>query len=198
MTSGRGAPGGHYAALGVSPGAPQRAIEVAFASWRRRFEAGEVDSGVWRLAEAAYHVLSHPTSRARHDRQLGLCPHPAWAASSAPAAREGVRQAVALLGQGRPTRARALLERAVLALPEDPTARSYLAVALARSGGSLHAAARHAEHACARRPGQPAFLFNLAEVYAAAGLGRRALAARATAWGATALAALTRTTRPGM
>jgi Flp pilus assembly protein TadD len=72
-----------------------------------------------------------------------------------------------------------LLDRAVAAAPDDPLARSYLAVALARSGGGFHEAARHGRFAVDRRPREAAFLFNLAEVYAMAGFGPARLPLRA-------------------
>jgi len=88
----------------------------------------------------------------------------------------GLRRAMRELALGRAEKARPLLERAALLAPSEPGVRSYLALALARSGGDLHAAAGHARYAVEQRPADPAFLFNLAEVYAAAGLGARSFA----------------------
>jgi tetratricopeptide (TPR) repeat protein len=96
------------------------------------------------------------------------------------------RRGVWHLSRGRPQAARRLLERAASLSPADPLARSYLGLALARTQANLHEAARHGEFAVERRPGEPAFLFNLSEVYTAAGLTGRALRARALAWRAAA------------
>jgi len=183
---------GHYGALGVSPGASQRQIELAFRSWtdRRRSGAESIDS--YRRAESAYHVLSVPDTRARHDRQLGLVPHPAWAAGRDLAVRACIRSALRELGQGRSGRARQLLDRAVSLAPADPHARSYLALVLARTGGCLHTAERHGRYAIERRPREAAFFFNLAEVYTAAGLRGRAFASRVRGWHAIAVSLLGR------
>ena len=180
-------PGGHYEALGVSVGASQRAIELAFARWRQLLGAGRAEAEAFRRAEDAYHVLSAPDSRARHDRQLGLSPHPAWARERERDARALCRRAVRHLSQGNHDAARPLLERAALLSPGDPLARSYLGLAMARARHDLHEAARHGEFAVERRPAEPAFLFNLQEIYTAAGLTGRALRARALAWRAAAV-----------
>jgi tetratricopeptide (TPR) repeat protein len=177
---------GHYRALGVPPDATTRAIERAFAAWKERLRSGQADAESYRRAESAYHVLSAPAARARHDRQLGLSPHPAWAGSAERSARVLCRYALAYLSGGRPDAARSLLQRATHLAPGDPLARSYLALAMARTRVSLHEAARHGEYAVERRPAEPAYLFNLAEVYAAAGLTARSVRARALAWRATA------------
>ena len=173
---------GHYGALGVSPAASQRQIELAFRGWTDRRRAGAESADSFLRAESAYHLLSVPDARLRHDRQLGLVTHPAWAAGRDLAARAWIRRALLELGQGRAGRARQFLDRAVSIAPDDPHARSYLALALARTGGSLHDAARHGRHAISRRPREAAFFFNLAEVYAAAGLRARACASRARGW----------------
>lgn len=188
MEGGAGGPGGHYGALGVPAGASQRTIELAFARWRQRLEAGRAEAGSFRRAEEAYHVLSAPASRARHDRQLGLNPHPAWAADRKRDARALCRRGVHHLSQGNHAAARPFLERAALLSPGDPLARSYLGLAMARARDDLHEAARHGEFAVERRPAEPAFLFNLQEIYAAAGLTGRALRTRALAWRAAAAA----------
>jgi Flp pilus assembly protein TadD len=177
-----GGESGHYGALGVSTKASQRQIEVTFRRWKDRHRAGAENIDAYRRAESAYHVLCVPESRARHDRQLGLVAHPAWAAGRDRAVRECTRRALRELGQGHAGQARKLLDRAVSLAPEDPHARSYLALALARSGGCLHEAARHARYALSRRPREAAFFFNLAEVYATAGLRARACALRARGW----------------
>ena len=179
---------GHYGALGVAPTASQREIELTFHGWKDRYVAGAADSAAFLRAESAYHVLSAPEARARHDRQLGMVAHPAWTAGRESTVRECTRRALRELGQGRPGQARRLLERAVELAPEDPRARSYLAVALARTGGCLHDAARHGRLALSRRPREAAFLFNLAEVYTAAGQRARAFAFRARGWQAVAIA----------
>jgi Flp pilus assembly protein TadD len=181
-----GSVGGHYAALGVPAGATQRVIEVAFARWRERWSAGSAEPESFRRAETAYHVLSAPLSRASHDRQLGLDPHPAWAVAGRRSARSLSRRGVWHLSHGRADAARRLLTRAASLSPADPLTRSYLGLALARTGANLHEAARHGEYAVERRPQEPAFLFNLAEVYAAAGLRARAVRMRALAWRAAA------------
>lgn len=173
---------GHYAALGVGSDASPAAIERAFARWAVRLRAGEVDAEAFGRAESAYHVLADRASRARHDRQLGLRGHPAWEGPRGRAARTAARRAVACLACGRAETARVLLEKAAAGAPDDPQVRSYLAVALARTRGSLHEAARHGEYAVERRPREAAFLFNLAEVYAAAGLLGRSLRMRAAGW----------------
>ncbi len=181
---------GHYEILGIPPGATAREVELAFARWRSRCDAGGADAEAFGRAEAAYHVLADSVARERHDRQIGLLPHPAWGEGRSRMARGWTVRAIGLLEAGRAAQARKLLERAVALGPTDARARSYLAVALARTGGSLHAAARHAERAVSLSPGEPTFLFNLAEVYAAAGLTGRMLSARARAWRATALTLL--------
>ncbi|HEY6001098.1 MAG TPA: hypothetical protein VI078_17575 [bacterium] len=178
--------GGHYRALGVPAGATQLAIEKAFAGWRRRRDGGLADADAFRHAEDAYHVLSEPSLRARHDRQLGLHAHPAWTGAGGREAAALCRRGVWHLSRGRPETARRLLERAASIAPTDPLARSYLGLALARTRADLHEAARHGEFAVERRPGEPAFLFNLYEVYSAAGLTGRALRARVLAWRAAA------------
>jgi len=178
----KGSESGHYGALGVSTAASQRQIELTFRGWKDRHRAGAESVDAYRRAESAYHVLSVPESRARHDRQLGLVAHPAWAVGRKIAVRECTRRALRELGQGRAGQARRLLDRAVSLAPEDPHARSYLAVALARTGGCLHEAARHARYALSRRPREAAFYFNLAEVYTAAGLHAGACAFRARGW----------------
>lgn len=186
---------GHYGVLGVPPAAPQRQIELAFHDWRERLANGAEQIADYRLAETAYHVLSVPESRARHDRQLGLMTHPAWRAGGDRVARHCVRRAVRDLGHGRAARARLLLDRAVSLSPDDPMARSYLALALVKTGGDLHEAARHGRFAIERRPREAAFFFNLAEVYAAAGLCARALATRASGWKALVASVLERRRR---
>jgi Flp pilus assembly protein TadD len=173
---------GHYGALGVSPAASQRQIEQAFRGWTDRRRAGSESADSYLRAERAYHLLCVPEARLRHDRQLGLVTHPAWSAGRDRVARSCTRRALHELGQGRAGQARQLLDRAVALAPEDPHARSYLALALARTGGSLHEADRHARYALARRPREAAFLFNLAAVYAAAGLRARAWSTRARGW----------------
>jgi Flp pilus assembly protein TadD len=190
----KGAPG-LYGALGVSPAASQRQIEQAFRSWTDRRRAGAESADSYLRAESAYHLLSVPAARLRHDRQLGLVTHPAWAAERNPAARACVRRALLELGQGRAGRARQHLDRAFSLAPEDPHARSYLALALARTGGSLHDAERHGRYALSRRPREAAFFFNLAEVYAAAGLRARAYTSRARGWKALAVSLFRRQPR---
>lgn len=176
-----GAPG-HYGALGVTTAASQRQIELAFRGWTDRRRAGAASTEAYLRAETAYHHLCAPDTRARHDRQLGLVTHPAWAAGRDHIARACLRRALLELGQGRAGSARQLLDRAVVLTPENPHARSYLALALVRTGGSLHDADRHARYALSRRPREAAFLFNLAEVHAAAGLRTRAHESRARGW----------------
>lgn len=173
---------GHYGVLGVSPAASQRQIEQAFRGWMDRRRAGAESVESYREAETAYHVLCVPGTRARHDRQLGLVGHPAWSAGCDPLARSCLRRAVRELRLGQAGRARQLLERAVALAPENPHARSYLALALVRTGGCLHDAARHGSYALERCPREAAFRFNLAEVHAAAGLRARARGARARGW----------------
>lgn len=186
MAGGQVGEPGHYGALGVPSSATPRQIELAFRAWGERLAAGRESAAAYRRAESAYYVLACAEARDRHDRQLGLHPHPAWRASRGPGAGVSVRRALRDLGEGRAGRARVLLGRAVLDAPEDPLARSYFAVALARSGGSLHEAARHGRYAVQRRPHEAAFLFNLAEVYAVAGFRARALATRLLGWRAVA------------
>jgi len=178
---------GHYGALGVSPAVSQRQIELAFRDWTDRHRSGAESVDAYRRAESAYHVLSAPGSRARHDRQLGLVPHPAWTAGRDLAVRACISRALRELGQGRAGRARQLLDHAVSLAPEDPDARSYLALVLARTGGCLHDAVRHGRYAIERRPREAAFCFNLAEVYAAAGLRAGACAFRVRGWHALAV-----------
>lgn len=187
--------GGHYAALGVPAGATPRSIEIAFARWRERLGAGRVEPESFRRAEAAYHVLSAPVSRASHDRQLGLTTHPAWRAAGRRSARSLSLRGVWQLSRGRPHAALRLLRLAASLSPCDPLTRSYLGLAFARTGANLHEAARHGEFAVERDPREPAFLFNLAEVYGAAGLRARAVRARALAWRAAALRFLRRPCR---
>ena len=177
---------GHYGALGVPPMSSQRQIEVAFRGWTERRRAGVQGDDAYRRAEIAYHVLSDPDARARHDRQVGLVQHPAWAAGRAPVVQACIRGALRDLGRGRADRARRLLDRAVALAPEDPHARSYLALAITRTGGCLHDAQRHGSYALERRPREAAFFFNIAEVYAAAGLSAKACAARVRGWHALA------------
>lgn len=177
---------GHYGALGVPPAASQRQIEQAFRGWAEQRGAGDADGEDYRRAEIAYHVLSVPENRARHDRQLGLVLHPAWARGRDHAAEVCTRRALREFGRGRDARARDLLVRAVSLAPEDPRARSYLALALARTGGCLHDADRHGRYAIGRRPREAVFFFNLAEVYTAAGLRARAVALRMRGWHALA------------
>jgi tetratricopeptide (TPR) repeat protein len=183
---------GHYGALGVQPSASPRQIEMAFHAWGDRLAKGVESVAAYRRAESAYHILATPDSRSRHDRQLGLLSHPAWAAGRDRAARACVRLALRELGRASPDRARLLLDRAVSLDPQEPHARSYLALALARTGGSLHEAVRHGRYAIERRPREAAFFFNLAEVYSAAGLRTRAFATRARGWQALAAAVLRR------
>lgn len=183
---------GYYGALGVPPQSSQRQIEVAFRGWAERRRAGVQGEDAYRRAEIAYRVLCDPGTRARHDRQLGLVKHPAWAAGRDPVARACIRGALRELGRGRADRARRLLERAVALAPGDPHARSYLALAIARTGGCLHDAERHGSYALERRPREAAFFFNIAEVYAAAGLSARACAARVRGWCALAVSMLRR------
>lgn len=173
---------GHYASLGVPVGASARSIERAFLHWRERRAAGAVADDDFLRAESAYIVLTNPALRARHDTQLGLRLHPAWALERASTARRISRFALQHLARGRPREARVLLARAVALAPDLPLARSYLGLAMAHTGGSLHEAARHGEYAVDRHPEEPAFLFNLAEVYAAAGLRGRSLRVRLRAW----------------
>ena len=178
---------GHYGALGVSPAASQRQIEQAFRGWTDRRRAGAESNDSYLRAERAYHILSTPPARLRHDRQLGLVTHPAWAAGRDLAVRACIRRALLELAQGRAGRARQFLDRAVSIAPENPHARSYLALALARTGGSLHDADLHGRYALSRQPQEAAFFFNLAEVYAAAGLRARSCASRARGWHALAV-----------
>lgn len=192
MASDRGGAPGHYGALGVHPSASPRQIEQAFLAWRERLAKGLESAAAYRRAESAYHVLAAADSRSRHDRQLGLLPHPAWGEGRDRAARDYVRLGLRELERGSPERARLFLERAASLDPRDPHARSYLAVALARTGGSLHEAARHGCCAVEQRPREAAFHFNLAEVYSLAGLRTRALATRARGWQALAASLLRR------
>ena len=113
---------------------------------------------------------------------MGLVPHPAWRAGRDDAARALVRRALRELGRGHAGRARRLLDRAVFLSPDDPHAGSYLALALARTGGCLHEADRLGRQAIDRRPQEAAFYFNIAEVYATAGLRARACAFRMRGW----------------
>jgi len=192
MNSSKECAPGHYGALGVQPSASPRQIEQAFLAWGDRLAKGKESVAAYRLAESAYHVLAAPDSRSRHDRQLGLLPHPAWAAGRDRAARDYVRLALRELERGSLDRARLFLERAVSLDPWDPQARSYLGLVLARTGGNLHEAARHGRCAIERRPREAAFFFNLAEVYSAAGLRTRALATRVRGWQTLAAAVLHR------
>ena len=192
MNSDKGCAPGYYGALGVQPSASPRQIEQAFLAWGERLAKGKENIAAYRRAESAYHILAAPDSRSRHDRQLGLLEHPAWAAGRDRAARDYVRLALRELERGSPDRARLFLERAVSLDPRDPHARSYLALALARTGGSLHEAARHGRCAIERQPREAAFFFNLAEVYSVAGLRTRALATRVRGWQALAAAMLHR------
>lgn len=174
--------GGCYRDLGVGAEAGPREIEAAFVAWRAARDAGACAADAYQRAERAYHLLLSPPARARHDRQLGLVPHPAWAGGRAGAVRVALRRALHELARGRAAGARRLLEAASRSAPDDPDALSYLAVACARSGGDLYACLRRAERAAALRPGDPALLFNLAAVCASAGLRRRSLAAAAAGW----------------
>lgn len=185
-----GAPG-HYGALGVAPTATPRQVEQAYRRWGERLASGEEDLDAYRRAESAYHVLAVPDSRVRHDRQLGLLEHPAWRSQQDRLSQAWVRAALQELERGGVARALELLRRATSRVPNDPQARSYLALALVRAGGSLHEAAAHGRYATERQPEEPAFHFNLAEVYAAAGLRSRALGARARGWQAVLAALLT-------
>jgi len=173
---------GHYAALGVTPAASQRQIERAFCDWSARFRSGGESPAAYRRAEEAYRLLADPEARGRHDRQLGLVAHPAWTSGNRMHVRSCIGRAVRELESGHAPQARRLLDRAVALAPEDPHARSYLALVLARTGGCLHEAARHGRHAVERRPQEAAFWFNLAEVYGTAGLRSRAWACRVRAW----------------
>lgn len=195
MIATRRSAAGHYGALGVRQAASQRQIELAFHRWADLRRAGTVSADAYRRAESAYHVLSVPGLRAGHDRQLGLVPHPAWASERDRAVRACIGRALWQLGQGRALAARRLLGRAASLDPENPLARSYLALALARTGGCLHDAARHGRYALARRPCEAAFFFNLAEVYAAAGLRAMACALRARGWCAIVAAMVRRLRR---
>ena len=177
----RDAPG-HYGALGVSSSATARQVELAFRAWGERLTAGLESAEAYRRAECAYYVLASSAARERHDRQLGLLLHPAWHAGRVRVARALVRRAFVELRHGRPGQAQVLLDQAVRHAPEDPLARSLLALALARSGGSLHDAARHGRYAVELKPREAAFHFNLAEVYASAGLRARAFATRLRGW----------------
>jgi len=190
MEASRRIASGLYGVLGVRSGASPREIEVAFLGWAARRSCGEAGLEEFRRAESAYHLLADPAARARHDRQLGLSPHPAWCAGQERAAGAGLLRAIRLLARGRNVQARLILERTVPLAPGDPAARSYLAQALARTGGNLHDAVRHARYAVERRPEEPAFLFNLAEVYSAAGLRARSLGALVRAWRAVVAALL--------
>ena len=173
---------GCYRDLGVRPDAGPREIETSFLAWRDARAAGACAADDYLRAEHAYHLLSEPRARARHDRQLGLIRHPAWAAETAADVHETLRRALHDLARGRATRARRRLESAVRLAPDDPDALSYLALAAARTGGELHAGLRGAQRAAALRPGDPGLLFNLATVCDAAGLQRRSLEARARGW----------------
>lgn len=181
---------GLYGALGVPPTATARQIELAFRGWGERLGRGRESLAAYRRAESAYYVLSAAEARARHDRQLGLVRHPAFGETGASSAGALTRRALRELARGHAGPARVLLDRAVSRSPADPLARSYLAVALARSGGDLHEAARHGRFALEKRPGNAAFLFNLAEVYGVAGFRARALATRARGWQALAASLL--------
>jgi len=183
---------GHYGALGVEPTVTQRQIEMAFRDWRDLHRAGAASDEAYRRAESAYHVLAAPEARARHDRQLGLVPHPAWAVGSELAVRACISRALRELRQGHARRARQLLDNAVSRAPKDPHARSYLALVLARTGGCLHDAERHGRYAIGCRPREAAFFFNLAEVYAAAGLRARSYAFRVRGWQALAISLIGR------
>jgi predicted Zn-dependent protease len=183
---------GLYGTLGVRIAASPREIEVAFREWGSRRVSGAADLEGYRRAEAAYHLLADPGARARHDRQLGLSQHPAWSAGKERAIATGLLRAAHLLARGRNVQARQALERIVPLAPGDPAARSYLALALARTGGDLHEAVRLARFAVERQPREPAFLFNLADVYAAAGLKARSLGARVRGWRAVCAAVLSR------
>jgi Flp pilus assembly protein TadD len=192
MSPEKGCSPGHYGVLGVQPSASPRQIEQAFLAWGDRLAKGKESVAAFRRAESAYHILAAPDSRLRHDRQIGLLPHPAWAAGRDRAARDYVRLALRELECGSPDRARLFLERAVSLDPRDARARSYLGLALVRTGGSLHEAARHGRSAIERQPREAAFFFNLAEVYSAAGLRTRALTTRFRGWQALAAGMLHR------
>lgn len=182
MQEQRGRTPNHYETLGIPPEAPGRAIEEAFWRWREEFRRAAVGEAAFRGAESAYRALSDPGQRARHDRRIGLVPHPAWSEPAAASARGRQEAALRALARGRLPTARRLLAEAARSRPGDPAARSYLALALARSRTSLHEAARHGEYAVRGCPGEPAFRFNLAAVYAEAGLSSRAAGLRAIAW----------------
>jgi Flp pilus assembly protein TadD len=171
-----------YAALGVCASAPQKEVETAFHRWGERRRAGEVCEEAFLRAESAYQVLADRGRRARYDRQSGRVPHPAWRRAERATARSLLRDGVRHLGAGRGAAALRLLERAAALAPEDPGCRSYLGLALSRSGGSLHEAARHAAYAVSACPREPAYLANLAAVYGAAGLRGRALRLRLRSW----------------
>jgi curved DNA-binding protein CbpA len=172
----------HYETLGVPPEAGARAIEEAFLRWGEQFRQSVVGEGAFRAAETAYRTLADPGQRALHDRRLGRVLHPAWGEPAAGPARRWHEAALRALARGRLPAARRLLAQAVRARPHDPAPRSYLALALARSGAALHEAARHGEYAVRQCPGEPAFRFNLAAVYDAADLRTRAAGVRAAGW----------------
>ena len=141
-----------------------------------------IDEEDYLLAEKAYHVLADQGQRAAHDRRIGRSVHPAWAAERLASARRCRRDGMRHLARGRPEASLAQFRRATVLSPEDPASRSYLALLLARTGASLHEAARHGEYAVGRNPHEPVFLFNLAAVYALAGLRTRAFRIRLRAW----------------
>ena len=180
---------GHYGALGVSPAASQRQIELAFRGWTDRRRAGAESADRLPPRRRAPTTSSPPPAPARVTTvSWGSCRTPRGRRSATRSSGACVRRALRELGQGRAGRARQLLDRAVSLAPDDPRARSYLALALARTGGCLHDADRHGRYrAVERRPREAAFFFNLAEVYAAAGLRARACAYRVRGWYAIAV-----------
>ena len=174
--------GDGYASLGVAVDARQRDVERAFARWRERFRQGTAGADAYARAELAYHLLADPAARARHDRRIGVAPHPAWRGGDAERAAALWRRGMRCRARGRPERACALLREAVRLDPGEPRYRSWLGLELARTAAGLAEGLRHAGLALERRPGDPALLFNLAAVCAAAGLGLRAGRLRARGW----------------
>jgi len=170
-----------YADLGVSRGASQKEIETAF--WRRRekWRRGEESEENLRKAEKAYLTLSHPPRRRAYDRLLGVGRHPAWT-DEQPAmrvsARRLFRRCRSLMKRGDHRGALKLARRAAALDPGCALYWSALGLLIARSGGCLREAVRHAQRGYELEPAERRVALNLAAIYEKAGLRKRALKLR--------------------
>lgn len=164
----------YYHDLGIRPGASRKIVERAFWLWQQRCRRSRFPSDACRRAEEAYLTLSDPSRRRDYDRRLGWEDHPAWRKVYRGSARVFFSRCQHMMKRRRYAGALDSVRRSVTLDPYNALYLSYLGLLTALTGGCLRKAARCAQEAFERSPGETRIADNLATILEMAGMPKRA------------------------